>query len=501
VRLRTISSACLVGLAVGLLATPATAGTEDHAGSEPEYPHGAFSGDCSVCHGPEGWTPLQVAEDFDHAYFGFALEGAHRALDCTACHLTLDFTESPEPECTACHEDVHGGENGPDCASCHNARTFRSFNEMTRNHQLTRFPLSGAHRAIDCVDCHSPARGNLVYTLSVECVSCHRPVYQTAANPDHVAGGFPTDCESCHSTVLWQQARFDHGFTGFPLDGAHRAVSCESCHVNGQYAGTSVECVSCHQVDYDTTTNPNHLQSGFGTDCTVCHTTNAWLGGVFDHDRSAFPLTGAHRAVTCDGCHADGVYAGKSTACFSCHRTDYETTADPNHVQAGFPIACENCHTTTTWIGAQFDHDQTNFPLTGAHRAVLCQDCHSDGVYAGKNTACVSCHITDYEQTTDPNHRASGFSTACESCHDTTNWNDATFDHDGAFFPIYSGKHNGQWQACSDCHLNPSNYAEFECIFCHRHSDQPKVDADHSEQPGYRYDSQACYSCHPDGRN
>ncbi len=563
----TRAAAALLLLAASI--APAIAAGAD----DPDYPHGEFRGDCSLCHAPDGWTPLQLSSDFDHAYFGMELEGSHRALDCTSCHLTLDFTRSPKPECSACHEDIHRGENGKDCASCHNSRTFRSFNEMTRNHQMTRFPLTGAHRAIDCVDCHSPVRGNLVYTLSIECVSCHRPVYMAARNPEHVNSGFPTDCESCHTTVVWQQARFDHELTGFPLNGAHRAVACESCHVggvytgtnaqcvgchqadydtttnpnhgqsgfgtdctvchttstwvggsfdhnltsfpldgahraltcdschlNGVYAGTNSQCVACHQADYDATTNPNHGQSGFGTDCTVCHTTSTWIGGSFDHNQTSFPLTGAHRAVSCDTCHADGVYAGKSTACFSCHRTEYETTTDPNHAQAGFPIDCQNCHTTSTWTGAQFDHDLTNFPLTGSHRALLCQDCHSDGVYAGKSTACVSCHQTDYDQTIDPNHRASGFSTTCETCHDTTNWNDATFDHDGAFFPIYSGKHTGKWQACSDCHVNPNDYHQFECIFCHRHSDRQQVDNDHSQEPGYRYDSQACYSCHPDGR-
>jgi len=44
-----------------------------------------------------------------------------------------------------------------------------------------------------------------------------------------------------------------------------------------------------------------------------------------------------------------------------------------------------------------------------------------------------------------------------------------------------------------------NNFAAFECIFCHEHDDQGKVDEDHSEVSGYQFNSQACYSCHPDG--
>ena len=52
----------------------------------------------------------------------------------------------------------------------------------------------------------------------------------------------------------------------------------------------------------------------------------------------------------------------------------------------------------------------------------------------------------------------------------TPAWKPATFDHDGKYFPVYSGSHNGKWNACSDCHTNNSNYAVFSCIACHEHN-------------------------------
>ena len=128
---------------------------------------------------------------------------------------------------------------------------------------------------------------------------------------------------------------------------------------------------------------------------------------------------------------------------------------------------------------------------------LACAACHSDGVYAGKPTTCVSCHLTDYNGTTNPVHSTAGFPTACASCHTTSTWLGATFNHDASFFPIYSGAHQGRWSSCATCHTNPANYTVFTCLTCHT---QLTTNGHHSGVSGYRYDSQACYSCHPRGR-
>jgi len=67
------------------------------------------------------------------------------------------------------------------------------------------------------------------------------------------------------------------------------------------------------------------------------------------------------------------------------------------------------------------------------------------------------------------------------------------------FFPIYSGKHRGEWSSCTECHTNTSSYAAFSCIDCHEHDDQNNVNDDHNGVSGYSYTSTACLNCHPDG--
>jgi hypothetical protein len=424
-RRRPVSTAfatVLIAAAIGPLASRPAA-------EEPEYPHGSFRDDCTLCHGPDAWTPAEAGDRFDHAALGFPLEGAHRDAPCLLCHLTLEFSETTGSTCADCHRDPHLGELGADCSRCHDTRTFRDPVRERREHRMTRFPLTGVHATLDCDDCHS-------------------------------AGG-----------------------SGFD-----------------RFVNTPVDCWSCHEGDFRSTTSPDHVAAGFPTDCTGCHTEFGWGGEGFDHSVTGFPLTGAHRALECSRCHPGNVFEGASADCWSCHDDDWRETTDPPHEAAGFPIDCSVCHGTASWEGAYFDHDATAFPLTGAHVPLACADCHGDGVYAGRDPSCVACHRDDYDGTSDPSHLAAGFGTDCAACHTTIGWDGAEFDHD-LFFPIDSGAHRGEWNACSDCHVNPTSYSVFSCLGCHPHSDRAKTDSDHSDEGGYSYESSACYSCHPDGRS
>ena len=136
-------------------------------------------------------------------------------------------------------------------------------------------------------------------------------------------------------------------------------------------------------------------------------------------------------SVYCSSCHLEGKFSGVSTDCFSCHSTDFGETEDPDHEQLGFPTDCVICHGTNseTWEGAQLNHD--SFVLSGQHLLADCLDCHADGVYAGRPSECVSCHLSDYQNTSDPDHELDGFPTDCTACHGTSaeTWEDASFDH------------------------------------------------------------------------
>jgi hypothetical protein len=109
---------------------------------------------------------------------------------------------------------------------------------------------------------------------------------------------------------------------------------------------------------------------------------------------------------------------------------------------------------------------------------------------------CLACHLADFQR----EHNGSGYPTTCLSCHVVTTWDGGEFDHDGAFFPIYSGSHQGRWTDCSNCHTVPEDLQIFSCLTCHEHS-KSQTDEDHSEVRDYVYESGQCLACHPRGRS
>jgi nitrate/TMAO reductase-like tetraheme cytochrome c subunit len=387
-------------------------------------PHGKLGAECADCHRGDAWRPLRTRPAFRHASTGFPLEGAHGSAECRSCHEALDF-KGAASTCASCHADPHRGELGPDCASCHTVRSFLDRAPMERAHDATSFPLVGAHRAVDCSACHAPsAQGGFQFVgQSTECVSCHRAEYAAARDPDHAQGGLPTECAQCHSSTRWDRGRFNHDAGAFPLTGAHRAVRCVDCHTTSRYSDAPTACVGCHQRDYDGTTDPAHAGAGFSTNCQDCHGTASWDGAAFNHDRSGFPLTGAHRSTPCDRCHAGNRYSGTPTSCEACHRQDYDKTTDPGHAAAGFPTDCASCHTTATWNGARFDHDAQFFRIySGEHRGewTTCADCHDNAASYAQFT-CLSCHEHNRADM-DREHRGrNGYqyvSTECLRCHE-----------------------------------------------------------------------------------
>jgi hypothetical protein len=472
------------------------------ATTNPNHRQAGFSLRCEQCHSSmiTGWATVGTGGlgAFDHSRTRFPLLGAHASTTCDQCHANNRFAGTPT-DCFSCHQTDFQSASNPNhvagnfsqnCQICHQNTAWRPANF---DHNLTSFPLRGAHAAVECALCH--VNGQYAGT-SKDCFSCHQTDFQSALNPNHVTGNFSQTCTQCHTESAWRPSTFDHSRTAFPLLGAHTAVECGLCHVNGRFAGTPTDCFSCHQTDYQNAANPNHVTSNYPQDCLTCHNNTAWRPASFDHNRTRFPLTGAHLAVSCDLCHANNRYAGTPMDCFSCHQTDYQNAANPNHVAANFSQVCTNCHTTSAWKPSTFDHNQTRFPLAGAHTTALCSQCHVNNRYAGTPTDCFSCHQLDFQRPTNPNHVTLNFSHDCTTCHTLNAWLPATFDHDGQYFRIYSGKHQGKWQTCATCHVNATNYKIFECILCHEHS-QTIMDAKHINRPGYQYNSQACYNCHP----
>ena len=447
--------------------------------------------DCTKCHSSTNW--LQTT--FNHTLTNFPLTGLHVPVACEKCHTT---TLAGTPTiCSSCHLDDFNKAAIPNhltagipktCETCH---TTAGWKPSAFNHTTTGFELKGGHKTIvQCSACH---KGTLT-GLKPECISCHQVQYNSA--PRHLQLGYPTDCSKCHTSDNWLQSSFNHAGTNFPLAGLHTGVACEKCHISS-LKGTPTICKSCHLTNFNQAQLPNHIAAGITQDCETCHTPAGWKPSAFNHTSTGFELTGNHKLIPqCSSCHK-GNLTSASPLCISCHQVQYNGAL--NHVKLGYPTDCSKCHNTSNWLQTSFNHSTTNFPLTGAHITTACNLCHTTK-FAGTPTVCFSCHTTKYNNTTNPNHLSAKFPTNCESCHTTTAWTPATFNHDGQFFPVYSGKHKGAWTLCTECHTT-SNYSNYSCIICHTHSNKASVDKNHSGVKNYSYTSTACYSCHPRGSN
>jgi hypothetical protein len=474
-------------------------------------PHGDLPAglDCSACHTSAGWRTLKARLEFDHARVSrFALTGAHATTKCAACHLDLRF-DAPrvaEGACASCHADVHQGRIAGPCARCHDTRTFHQVPAIAL-HARAGFPLSGAHLDAPCESCHRNDQAGAFTGVPQQCVACHREDYAAALMPNHMAAGFPTDCQACHATVTWKGgAAFDHTAVanGFALVGAHAMLSCESCHLPPNMAlrftaSGQNDCISCHRPQFDQAHG-----GGFPATCMDCHSMRAWSGATFDHGKlgNGFALVGAHTSLPCTACHVEPgnvlrftpAPAGQND-CVACHQAQFNQA---HGAGSGFPLTCADCHNVSSWSGATFDHAAVanGFALVGAHTSLACTACHIEPGNAlkfnpapsGQND-CYACHQAEFNQA----HGAgSGFPTTCADCHTVNSWSGATFDH-SQFFPL-SGAHD---VSCATCHTTQGDYTQFACLTCHT---QTQTNQQHQGVSGYTYSSQACYSCHRNGR-
>jgi hypothetical protein len=220
-------------------------------------------------------------------------------------------------------------------------------------HQKSDFPLTGGHAAVACDECHKPAAGSkvaLYHFNQLKCTTCHEDIHRGEfADRMRAADrlGNPLGCEACHSMQEWSDlAKFDHAQTRFSLVGSHRAVPCSDCHKppnmeltlkHVRFSSALTACSDCHL-------NPHADQFGARAgDCGSCHNSNKWKPSLFDHEKTALSLRGAHEDVPCAACHTmkrqvgDNLvlfYKPTPKACADCHGTKIpEKIKDMSHVK------------------------------------------------------------------------------------------------------------------------------------------------------------------------
>ncbi|HAZ14836.1 MAG: hypothetical protein A2X86_20895 [Bdellovibrionales bacterium GWA2_49_15] len=314
---------------------------------------------CMECHDSNAFKNLKK---FDHSKTSFPLDGKHLdpKVSCEKCHRPtkefitykrinvrpkgiFQFYDDEKGLCEACHKNVHLNQFTKEslrkpCATCHTNQAFRPIKNI--DHGTTSFLLIGQHKTTECTKCHvkteeffSNPPNNPIHKfifdgmLTNNCKGCHKDVHK---------GDFGNSCTECHSeeTKKWKVDQKFH--KDFLLTGVHYTLRCDECHKDQRrLGGIGDACLLCHQKD--------DKHSGRLPYCKECHKQDFWEVTTFKHSLTAFPLRGSHRVLSCDQCHRDGVYQGKSSECVSCHYKDRSKSVILNHNLAGFED-CSACH-------------------------------------------------------------------------------------------------------------------------------------------------------------
>ncbi len=371
---------------------------------------------------------------------------------------------------------------------------------LARAQGVSPGPLSVDHKAVDnvdgCIKCH---RGGGAAVSSEGCLECHKSLAAriNAKQGYHATVG--NDCGSCHpdhrgakaALIRWPggaMEKLDHGKTGYALTGKHATTKCRDCHkpafITGPvtaeekprtFLGVSRQCSTCHEDIH---------KPSLGKDCERCHDTSDFktANTKLDHNKTKFPLLGAHAKVDCTKCHGgttqklDNLHP-KFDTCVACH-------PDPHAKAMGDDKSCTNCHRESAWKDSKYDkrtHPKT-LPLTAAHD-IACTQCHDAKLTKKPAAQCLACHA-------DPHKPSLG--TKCEQCHNATSWTKAAPPkkadfHDRTAYPL-RGMH--VTVKCEQCHdpRKPAAkryrpVAHAKCLDCHKDPHNGEAD-------------KPCESCH-----
>ncbi len=148
-------------------------------------------------------------------------------------------------------------------------------------------------------------------------------------------------------------------------------------------------------------------------------------------------------------------------------------------------------------VNDSFDHFTTGFSLTGGHRAVECDACHTSGQFRGTPRECASCHntLTNTGAVVKTSAHIQS-NNACDVCHSTLAWDD-----------VRRVNHMAVLGRCNSCHTiggaassrPPSDTIHSsvasngtDCINCHRTSTWASVHFNH----GANATGHFCDDCH-----
>jgi cytochrome b subunit of formate dehydrogenase/nitrate/TMAO reductase-like tetraheme cytochrome c subunit len=300
----------------------------------------------------------------------------------------------PNSKCLNCHDDAELTNDAGESMAVHED-AFKA----------------GAHKRVDCVECHIAAGTvkhprNALGPVSFDvCMDCHEDEITPFQGSVHakVKGGEPKACEGCHGNIHTTVRSNDPNAPMSPLNQVRNCGVCHedmmegylsSVHAKSLFVSGLIEaapsCADCHGThDILRHTDPKARSSHARSPemCGDCH-----QGILKEWDESA------HGALwregkdgpVCSTCHqAHAIESTESAAmrlhvpsdCGDCHADLYKSFHDSFHGKAsavghGSAAMCSDCHTPHHNLPA-------SDPRSSTHPDNLAATCGASGCHAG----------------------------------------------------------------------------------------------------------------------
>ena len=416
---------------------------------------------------------------------------------------------------------------------------------------------TGAHKTVDCVDCHvdpgtvdhvthkvTAAKELLVHVTGdpkfpggnakvpdERCLKCHGDIgtKKTASGFSHARHMKQAACVACHrgvghkvtvemlkdknllkpgTEIATTKVSVQTTGSAEPTASLHVKISCSQCHDLN-----TAKCSQCHR--------PKHQARG---ECQTCHVPGAVF--VFSHPSSkecstCHKIPAKHFPGECGTCHVPATSFktasfdhATTAACRICH------TAPAKH----FNGACQTCHNPVTpFKKTVYKHSSNDcascHPRPANRRSGACATCHSQAGVSWafshpSSKSCGSCHKAP----------ARHHGTQCAGCHSAGKaFKSATFRHLGGLncaqchkathrsYPVSCGschrKPGASWAhvhpsstSCASCHKPPASHYGTSCASCHSPSRAwASATLRHPSVRNHTYRSFACTKCLPNG--
>jgi cytochrome b subunit of formate dehydrogenase len=303
-----------------------------------------------------------------------------RRLSLILSTLVLLLIPSAPPLAEAAEATAAAVETIPKekCFKCHDDPEAESDDGRSIAVLAAQFGV-GAHKRLDCVECHTDAltikhpRNNLGPVGFEPCLECHEENINAFHESVHakVRGDKPITCQGCHGPVHYTPRSRD---PNAPMSAVNQLRNCGQCHkdmMEGYLGSVHARAL---------------LVSGLNSApaCSDCHGSHDILRHTDPKARSSHQRS----PETCGSCHEGILKVWEDSAhgalwkegkdgpvCTSCHHA--HKVDDPKTVDGRSHMAheCGNCHEQE--LKTYHDGFHGKSAHIGRAHAAVCSDCHT----------------------------------------------------------------------------------------------------------------------------